>query len=283
MRQRDLHMTRHGGCQESAAHTTSRACACVLSALCCGWPREHVRTSHALRGSNVAWYGSSEPLVLRNHPPRAPHCDDSDGVCGLEVRGVAVETQSAVVHFGVCHARAWGSDVAWTSAGRVGARHVPMWRRGRPRRSASTTYRCAGSLRPDVSTGAGRARERISARVYRAEKRSNLESSLHFINSVIRARALYFRLATLLRPYRTSTTRVYVGGQAPIEPPGSCDDCDRRSYCSPVGSCVRKRPHKERIALCNAIGDHHIKFAPVLELDPQRSTLAKLCRADNLQ
>jgi hypothetical protein len=23
---------------------------------------------------------------------------------------------------------------------------VPMWRRGRPRRSASTTHRCAGSL-----------------------------------------------------------------------------------------------------------------------------------------
>ena len=119
MRQRDLHMTRHGGCQESAAHTTSRACACVLSALCCGWPREHVRTSHALR----TWRGTvAQSLLYYAITPRArarPTATTPTECAGLEVRGVAVETQSAVVHFGVYVTLAHGAAM-WRGLAPVG-------------------------------------------------------------------------------------------------------------------------------------------------------------------
>jgi hypothetical protein len=74
---------------------------------------------------------------------------------------------------------------------------VPMWRRGRPRRSASTTHRCAGSL-GHVSTS-GRAAHRQPS--YRKTFESRIFFALH--HSVIRAGASCFRLATLLRPYRT--------------------------------------------------------------------------------
>jgi hypothetical protein len=75
---------------------------------------------------------------------------------------------------------------------------VPMWRRGRPRRSASTTHRCAGSL--------ARVYERTcSASQPSIDNRETFESRIFFAlhHSVIRAGASCFRLATLLRPYRT--------------------------------------------------------------------------------
>jgi hypothetical protein len=147
VRQRDLHML--GTVAARKARRAYDVASMRMCAVCIVLWMAPGACAHITCTSNVAWYGSSEPLVLRNHPARAraPHCDDSDGVCGT--RGARCGCRDPVgcsTFWRVCHARAWGSDVAWTSAGRVGARHVPMWRRGRPRRSASTTHRCAGSL-----------------------------------------------------------------------------------------------------------------------------------------
>jgi len=178
VRQRDLHMTRHGGCQESAARIRRREHAHVCC-LHCAVDGPGSMCAHHMHFDDRTWRGTvAQSLLYYAITPRArarPTATTPTECAGLEVRGVAVETQSAVVHFGVCHARAWGSDVAWTSAGRVGARHVPMWRRGRPRRSASTTHRCAGSL-GHVSTS-GRAAHRQPS--YRETFESRIFFALH--------------------------------------------------------------------------------------------------------
>ena len=99
VRQRDLHMTRHGGCQESAAHTTrEHAHVCCLH---CAVDGLGSMCAHHMHFDDRTLRGTvAQSLLYYAITPRArPTATTPTAVCGLEVRRVAVETQSAVVHF----------------------------------------------------------------------------------------------------------------------------------------------------------------------------------------